>query len=189
MSNPTDALQTQIRNIQAKTGKSLDELAAMASASGLEKHAQLRSMFQEQLGLGYGDANTLVHAIRDAGASGSQSAQNTSPDQVLDEIYSGAKSTLRPIHDELMARIETFGPFEIAPKKGYVSLRATRQFAMIGPATKSAIEIGINAKELADASGWKLMPKGSMCTYTIRISDSADVTDELVAAIRAAYDS
>jgi hypothetical protein len=34
----------------------------------------------------------------------------------------GTEGALRPIHDTLMAAIETFGPFEIAPKKGYVSL-------------------------------------------------------------------
>jgi hypothetical protein len=40
-----------------------------------------------------------------------------------DEIYSGAKETFHPIHEKLMKEIKKFGEFEIAPKKGYVSLR------------------------------------------------------------------
>ncbi len=79
-------------------------------------------------------------------------------------IYSGPKADLRPIHDRLLAAIAKFGPFEIAPKKDYVSLRRKKQFAMIGPATKTRVEVGINVKGLTaycapdrDA-GWRDVP-------------------------------
>lgn len=67
-------------------------------------------------------------------------------DQVLDEIYAGPKAALRPIHDRLMADIVKFGEFETLPKKGYVSLRRKKQFAMIGPATNTRVEVGITPK-------------------------------------------
>ena len=57
------AVQTQIVNIQKKTGMTLEELAALAKKSGLSKHGELRDMFKDKLGLGHGDANALVHAI------------------------------------------------------------------------------------------------------------------------------
>lgn len=60
-----------------------------------------------------------------------------SADEVLASIYSGAKTSLRPIHEKLMELIMGFGEFEIVPKKTYISLRRARQFAMIGPATNT----------------------------------------------------
>jgi len=61
---------------------------------------------------------------------------------VAAEIYAGPKAALRPIHDALMAGLKPFGEFEIAPKKGYVSLRRKKQFAMIGPGTNTPVEEG-----------------------------------------------
>ena len=61
MSSLDKAVETQINNIQTKTGKSLDELAALIKQSGLTKHSEIREMLMRDLGLGHGDANTLVH--------------------------------------------------------------------------------------------------------------------------------
>ena len=61
MSSPEKATQTQLSNIQARTGKTLDELRELVRQSGLTKHSEIRSMLQRDLGLGYGDANTLAH--------------------------------------------------------------------------------------------------------------------------------
>jgi hypothetical protein len=53
------AYETQLDNIQTKTGKNLDELAGIIKSSGLSKHGEIREMLKRDLGLGYGDANTL----------------------------------------------------------------------------------------------------------------------------------
>ena len=121
MSSLDRPVSTQIGNIQTKTGMSLDELSAMARDSGLTKHGELRSMFKDELGLGHGDANALVHAIQQS--DGTRAAAGKSEDAVLDEIYAGAKAGFRPIHDALMREITPFGDFDVVPKKGYVSLR------------------------------------------------------------------
>ena len=118
------ALATQLANIEKRTGKSLDELATLVRSSGLSRHGEIRDMLKRDLGMGHGDANTLVHYVLQSDGA---SAAEKNPSAVLDEIYAGAKSALRPIHDKLMLEIETFGPFEIAPKKGYVSLRRKKQ--------------------------------------------------------------
>ncbi len=186
MSSLDKAIQTQLENIQKKTGKSLAELAAIAKKSGLSKHGELRDMFKEKLGLGHGDANSLVHAILQS--DGTRAAEGKNEDAVLDEIYSGAKAGFRPIHEKLIKEINKFGGFEIVPKKGYVSLRRKKQFAMIGPKTNTRFEVGINAKDFKKNARLLEQPKGSMCNYIVNVSDPREVDVELVAWLRSAFE-
>jgi len=187
MSSLDKAFQTQLENIQKKTGKSLDELAAIVKESRLTKHGEIRDMLKEKLGLGHGDANALVHAVLQS--DGQRAAEGKATDDVLNEIYAGAKAGMRPIHDELMKHITKFGEFEIVPKKGYVSLRRKKQFAMIGPKTNTRFELGINAKALKKNARLLEQPKGSMCNYIVNVTDAQEVDSELIAWIKSAYES
>jgi Domain of unknown function (DUF5655)/Domain of unknown function (DUF4287) len=186
MSSLEKAVQTQIDNIQKKTGKTLAELSAIAKKSGLTKHGELREMFQKKLGLGYGDANGLVHAIFES--DGTRAAEGKSEEAVLDEIYSGPKAGFRPIHEKLIKEINKFGGYEIIPKKGYVSLRRSKQFAMIGPKTNTRFEVGINAKDFKKNARLLEQPKGSMCNYIVNVSDAGEVDSELVSWLRSAFE-
>ncbi|MFN8384458.1 MAG: DUF5655 domain-containing protein [Anaerolineales bacterium] len=186
MSSLDKAVQTQITNIQKKTGMSLAELSAFVKKSGLSKHGEIRDMLKEKLGLGHGDANALVHAVFES--DGTRAAEGKSKDAVLDEIYSGAKAGFRPIHEKLMKEIQKFGEFEVVPKKGYVSLRRKRQFAMIGPKTNTRFEVGINAKDFKKSARLLEQPKGSMCNYIVNVSDAKEVDAELVAWIKSAFE-
>ncbi len=60
MSSVDQAYETQLKNIQTKTGKTLDQLYAVIQKSGLDKHGEIRDMLKRDLGLGHGDANTLA---------------------------------------------------------------------------------------------------------------------------------
>lgn len=186
MSSLDKAVQTQLDNIQKKTGMTLAQVSALAQKSGLSKHGELRDMFKEKLGLGHGDANALVHAILKS--DGASAAQGKDEDAVLDEIYSGAKAGFRPIHEKLMKEITKFGEFEVAPKKGYVSLRRKKQFAMIGPKTNTRFEVGINAKDLKKNARLVEQPAGSMCNYIVALTDAKEVDAELIAWIKSAYE-
>lgn len=185
MSSLEQAVQTQLANIQKKTGKSLVELSALVKKSGLSKHGEIRDMLKARLGLGHGDANSLVHAV--LVSDGARVARGKSEDAVLDEIYSGAKAGFRPIHEKLMKAIGQFGEFEVAPKKGYVSLRRKKQFAMIGPKTNTRFEVGMNVKDLPKNPRLLEQPKGSMCNYVVRLSDAREADAELSAWLKAAF--
>ena len=187
MNSLDQALQTQLTNIQAKTGMTLAELEAYIRESGLTKHTEIREMLKQNLGLGHGDANTLVHVVQKS--DGTHAAADKSDAEVLDEIYSGKKADLRPIHDALMAEIDRFGEFETLPKKGYVSLRRKKQFAMIGPKTNTRVEVGLNVKDLPPDERLLEQPKGSMCNYIVRLSDAGEVDEQLFGWIRQAYEN
>ena len=106
----------------------------------------------------------------------------------MSEIYAGAKAGLRPIHERLMAEIESFGEFEVAPKKGYVSLRRKKQFAMIGPAANTRLEVGLNLKGLPATERLIEQPAGSMCNYKVKLTAADQVDQELINWIKRAYE-
>jgi len=181
------ALQTQLANIQKKTGKTLDQLYAWLGSTGLAKHGQLRDAAKGELGLGHGDANTLVTLY--LRATGAATAPAATAGAAVDEIYAGPKAALRPVHERVMAAIAGLGPFETAPKKTYLSLRRKKQFAMVGPATKTQVEIGLNAKDLPAGERLIVQKPGGMCQYKVRLDTPEEVDAELVGWIRAAYEA
>ena len=58
------ATATQLANIEKRTGKTLAQLEKVVTGSGLTKHGELVAMLKQDLGMGHGDANTLVHYTR-----------------------------------------------------------------------------------------------------------------------------
>jgi len=175
-----------LKNIQTRTGKTLEQLHAVIRKSGLTRHGEIRDMLKKELGMGHGDANMLAHLHLKANAprppAGGQG-------DVLDGIYSGAKGDLRPIHDALMVAIGKFGDFEIAPKKAYISLRRKKQFAMIGPASRSRVEVGINMKGVEPTGRLLAQPPGGMCQYKVNVTSAKEVDGELIAWIKRAYEN
>jgi hypothetical protein len=183
------AVATQLANIEKRTGKSLDALATIVKTSGLTRHGELRDMLKRDLGMGHGDANTLVHyVLKSDGVSAAEAAGKDST-AVIDEIYTGPKAALRPIHDAFMLAVEAFGPFEIAPKKGYVSLRRKKQFAMIGPGANTRVDLGLNLKDVKPPARIVAQPPGGMCQYKVKLTAASDVDAELIGWVRRAYDA
>ena len=187
MSTLDQARATQLKNIESKTGHSLDELRAIIQASGLSKHAEIRQMLIERFGLGFGDATMLVHSARSSDGQSAAETANLSSQEVLNEIYTGSRAPLRPIHEALLAAIQGFGEFEVVPKKGYVSLRRKRQFAMLGPGTRGRFEVGINLKGLEGTARLEAQPPGGMCQYKVFLTSAAEVDAELIGWLRLAH--
>ena len=189
MSSVERAKLTQLANIQKKTGKTLDELTTLIQSSGLTKHGEIRSMLVEKLGLGYGDAHNLALYVLKTDVQLAAKEKGLTTSDVLDEIYSGPKASLRPIHEKLISAIQQLGEFEVAPKKGYVSLRRKRQFAMLGPATNTRFELGINIKDLEADERLIKQPAGSMCSYKIKLTEVDQVDETVLGWVRQAYEA
>lgn len=180
------AVETQLRNLQERSGKTLAQLHAAVRASGLAKHGEIVALLKRDFGMGHGDANLVAHSFRAADAP--QPTATAAPDAAIDEIYA-TKTDLRPIHDALMKAIVRLGDCEIAPKKGYVSLRRKKQFAMIGPATKTQVEVGLNMKGVSATDRLVALPSGGMCQYKVRLGAAGEVDAELIGWLRHAFES
>ncbi len=195
MADPQAATVTQLKNIQAKTGQRIEALHAAVANSGAAKHGERRTWLMEHFKLGYGDANAVAKffgkPLPDLGSGDARQTAATAPaaGDPLDTLYSGPKAALRPLHAALMAVVQGFGEFEAAPKKTYISLRRKKQFAMVGPATKDSLEIGLNCKDLPPHARLKVQPPGGMCQATTRISGASEIDAALKGWLRRAYDA
>ena len=185
MNSVDKAFETQIQNIQIKTGKSLEELFSAIEKSGLEKHAEIRDFMKAEFHLGFGDANTIVHVYKKSLEEALSPQENLFSS--VNQIYSGSREVLRPLHDSIMNSIQNIGEFEIAPKKTFLSLRRKKQFAMIGPGTKGRIEVGLNMKGVPATNRLQEMPAGGMCQYKVWLQDQNEIDDELLSWIKIAY--
>lgn len=135
--------------------------------------------------MGHGDANTLVHVALQS--SPAVASEQESAEAAADRVYAGPKAALRPIHDAVMRAVADFGAFEIAPKKTYLSLRRKKQFAMVGPATNTRVEVGLNMKGVPGAR-LEALPPGGMCQYRVKMTSADEVDQELISWIKRAYD-
>ena len=68
------------------------------------------------------------------------------------------------------------------PKKTTVSIIRKKQFALIKPATKSRIDLGLKLKDKPTTSRLENSgPFGTMCTHRVQLTDVNEVDDQLVA--------
>jgi hypothetical protein len=178
------ALQAQIRNIEATYGKSLDHWFAVIDASGLTKHTEIVTMLKAEHGLAHGAAHRvslLARQRHDAGVA--------APSDPADALYAGAKAGLRPLHDALLGQIRALGSFDVAPKKGYLSFRRRKQFAMVQPSTVSRIDLGLILPATTPATGRleSAARFNALFTHRVRITSATDLDDELRDWLTAAY--
>ena len=197
MASVEDGIAAQIRNIEARYGRPLPEWFGIIAASGLTKHTEVVAMLKADHGMAHGAAHRVSLLSRQAAvpdaalASATASGPATaSPGEVADALYAGKKASLRPLHDQLMARILGLGPdVSLAPKKGYASLRRPRkQFAMIQPSGAGRIDLGLILPGVPAAG--RLEPAGSfnaLFTHRVRVTSAGDLDDALAGWLAAAY--
>ncbi|MEP3050282.1 MAG: DUF4287 domain-containing protein [Erythrobacter sp.] len=177
MASPEQQLETMIANIPEKTGKSLQDWIDIINASGLEKHGEIMSLLKGEHGISHGFANLLVAKSKEGGEEVDLVAQQ----------YAGAKAGLRSIHDAVVLYSNALGgDVEIAPKKASVSLRRKKQFALITPATKTRVDLGLALKGNEPAG--RLETYNAMCSHRVRLESAAQFDDEVKALLREAYD-
>ncbi len=185
MSSVDEATQTMIQNLQAKTGKSLEEWVTIARGWGLSKHREILNRLKEEHGLTYGYANLVAIKTLE------RDDEPKEADDLVAAQYAGAKAELLPVYEALVTAVTNFGPdVELAPKKAYVSLRRKKQFGLIQPSTASRVDVGINLKDTPPTE--RLEKSGSfnsMVSHRVRLSSVADVNGELIGWLRQAYDA
>ena len=175
------ALQTMINNMPAKTGKSLEEWFEVLKENNFSKHSEGVKFLKSKHGVTHGFANTIVSLSRD---------KNESSADLVKNQYQG-KEGLIPIYKKLLKVVNGFGKdVIITPKKTGVSIIRKKQFALIKPATKTRIDLGLKlkGKEFTDRLG-NSGPFGTMCTHRVQIITEDEVDGELTEWLKEAYEA
>jgi hypothetical protein len=182
--SPEEMAASMIANMKEKTGKTLEQWIQVAKASKLAKHGEIVKHLKSDHGMTHGFANLVAHKTLASDAGSAASA-----DDLIDGQYAGPKAELRPIYDAILEATAKFGKdVEIAPKKAYVSLRRSKQFAIVQPTTKTRVDVGINLRgtdptDRLEASG----SFNSMVTHRVRVEHAKQVDKQLVAWLKEAY--
>lgn len=176
-SSPEDQLATMLANIPEKTGKSLDAWKKLITKSGHEKHGQIVKWLKSEHGVTHGFANLISAKFRETGEEV----------DLIAAQYSGAKAGLKPLHDAIVKFAKTLGKdVELAPKKTSHSLRRKKQFALITPATKTRIDLGLALK--GDDPNGRLESYNAMCSHRVRLETISDFDKEVKTWMKDAYE-
>lgn len=183
--SPEEMAASMVANLKQKTGKTLEQWVAIARKSKLVKHGEIVKHLKGEHGLTHGYAN-LVAATTLEPAGGAAGG-----DDLVAAQYAGKKEALRPIYEALIAAVQKLGKdVEVAPKKTYVSLRRSKQFALIQPSTATRVDVGINLEGVPPAG--RLEASGSfnaMVSHRVRVESKADVDAELKGWLKRAYEA
>jgi Domain of unknown function (DUF4287)/Domain of unknown function (DUF5655) len=181
MASVAEATATMVKNIEAATGQKISEWIRRARASGFSRHGEILKWLKDKHGIGHGYANYIAKAAL--------ASDDGNDESLVAAQYAGKKSALMPLYEALVKVVKSLGSdVEIAAKKNNVSIRRSKQFALLQPSTADRIDVGLILKGVKPTS--RLEVSGSfnaMFTHRVRVSSKDNVDVELKAWLKKAY--
>jgi hypothetical protein len=188
-------VQKWIAELKEKTGRSLEEWIVFVKKEGPKDERSQREWLKVRQKLGTNSAWWI--AARVAG----KESEEDSPEKYLaaapeyvEKQYTGKKSALRPIYDELLKLGKSIGSdVKACPCLTMVPLYRNHVFAQIKPTTNLRIDFGLAlthykgklSKRLVDTGG---LAKKDRITHRIEITDAKQIDAEVKKWLEIAYD-
>jgi hypothetical protein len=177
-------ISMHLARIQAKTGRSIDDFRSLAASKGLDKQREVVAWLMADFGLTHGHANLIAKPILEPGYYQRPEAGR------IDALFTGTKAHWRPLYEQLLAELQRLGPdVDTDTTTTYVGfVRDGKKFALVHPASADRLDLGIKlvgepATERFEAAGnWY-----ATITHRVRITDPAQVDEELLAWLARAY--
>lgn len=171
------------KGLLEKTGNTLEHWIKVVQKAKLEGHKEMMEFLKSKHKFTHGFANFVALKARKSDAGSLDDAE------LVANQYRG-KESLQPIYEKLIAKIQKMGKdITLTPKKDSVSIIRKRQFALIKPATKTRVDVGLKFKskpttKRLENSG----PFGAMCTHRVQVTSVAEIDAELLGWIEEAYE-
>lgn len=187
--------QKWIAELKPKTGRSLEEWIALVKTEGPKENQARRAWLKSKHKLATNSAWWIAERADGKGGAGdSPEKYLATAAEYVEEQYSGRKSALRPIFEQLLALGRSLGPdVKACPCKTMVPLYRNHVFAQIKPSTNTRIDFGLCfaaykgklPKRLIDTGG---LAKKDRITHRIEVSSHDHIDADLKKWLRAAYD-
>lgn len=188
-------VQKWIAELKPKTGRTLDEWVALVKKEGPNDTQGRRAWLNSKYQLGTNSAGWIVErAEGKGGEEDSPEAYLAAADRYVEEQYTGKKSALRPMFEELLTLGRSLGAdVKACPCKTMVPLYRKHVFAQIKPTTNTRIDLGLCftthkgklPKRLIDTGG---LATKDRITHRIELTSPGQIDDEIRKWLRAAYD-
>jgi hypothetical protein len=173
-------------SLTTRTGRSLDEWIVLVQASGIDPLDQ--NAVRRWLRAEHGVPQNSQWAIADAAARAAGWVR-PSVEEYVDSQYQGAKAGLRPIYDAIASAVTSFGDdVTVEGRSGYTPFVRGRQFAAVAAAARDRVDLGLRFTDPPAVARLKPATGPGQATHKIALRNVADVDDEVLYLLRAAYD-
>ncbi len=186
--SPKEMGEAIARNLPEKTGRTFDEWVEITRKAKLATRKERIAWLKSEHKLG-----TVTAMFIAAEAEGQSIAGEYSDEEaLLGAMYTGEKTSLRPVYDELAKTAKKLGKdVRLTVCKTYVGMSRARQFAMIRPSTRTRVDLGLTLKGVAPAG--RLEKAGAIgndrMTHRIGLSSKKEIDGEVKDWLRRAYDA
>ena len=189
-----EMVQDWIATLKPKTGRSLDEWVALVQKDGPKDLPSRRAWLKSKHKLGTNSAWWIAdRADGKGGEEDSPERYLASAVEYVEQQYSGKKTGLRPLYEQLLALGKSLGPdVKVCPCKTIVPLYREHVFAQIKPSTNKRIDLGLCFTTYKGRLPARLIDTGGLVkkdriTHRIEVTSSADIDADLTKWLRAAY--
>ena len=184
--------QKWVAELKQKTGRSLDEWLRLIKKSGPKDEKARREWLKNEYALGTNTAWWLAERADGKGLDEDPELYLKAAAANVEEMFSGAKATLRPIYDQLLKTGLRVGKdVKACPCQTIVPLYRNHVFAQIKPTTRTRINLGFALGDmkpkgrLLDTGGFA---KKDRITHRIPITSVAEIDDEVKHWLKVAYE-
>ena len=188
-------MQKWVGELKEKTGRSLEEWMAFIEKEAPKGEKERREWLKSKQKLGTNTAWWLAErAEGKASDEDSPEGYLRAAAQYVEDQYSGAKSALRPIYEELLKLGKSMGAdAKACPCQTMVPLYRNHVFGQIKPTTNTRIDLGLALthfkgklpKRLIDTGG---LAKKDRITHRIAFSSTKEIDAEVKKWLKTAYD-
>lgn len=186
-------IEKWIRELPAKTGRSLDEWVAFVKKSGPPTEKERREWLKKEHKLGTNSAWFIAERADGRGTEeDSPEAYLEAAEKWVAAMFTGPRAALFPVYDRLLKTVLALNrDVKACPGKTAVAIYRNHVFANIKVATNTRIDLGLalknmkTPKRLIDTGGYQ---KKDRITRRIEVKSKSDIDDELKKWLKKAWE-